>query len=86
VDFEISNTILNYLTPEKVFVLQSLILHDGLSTPDLARTINYSLDETNQLTQILYDDGVLVKNNGVFLINPLLYRQSVTLLKSKNLI
>jgi len=86
VNFEISSTILNYLTPEKVFVLQSLILHDGLSIPDLARTINYSFDETNQLTQILYDDGVLVKSNGVFLINPLLYRQSVTLLKSKNLI
>ncbi|MCW8802804.1 MAG: hypothetical protein OQK57_00260, partial [Ignavibacteriaceae bacterium] len=85
-DFEISDSILNSLTTEKVFVLQSLVLHDGLSAQDIARTINYSLDEITQLTQILHDDGVLIKNNGVFLINPLLYRQSVTLLKSKNLI
>jgi hypothetical protein len=85
-DLEISNTLLNSLSPEKIFVLQSLILHDGLRVPDLAKTINYSLAETNQLTQILYDDGVLVKNDDVFLINPLLYRQSVTLLKSKNLL
>ncbi|MGB5289695.1 MAG: hypothetical protein WBN42_14495, partial [Ignavibacteriaceae bacterium] len=63
-----------------------LILHDGLRFTDLAKTINYSLTETNQLVQILFDDGVLVKNDEAFLINPLLYRQSVTLLKSKNLL
>ena len=85
-DFEISNTILNSLSPEKTFVLQSLVLHDGLRVTDLARTINYSLNETRQLAQILYDDGVLVKNDDVFLINPLLYRQSITILKTKNLL
>jgi hypothetical protein len=85
-DLEISNTLLNSLVPERVFVLQSLVLHDGLRVSDLAKTLNFSMAETNQLTQILYDDGILVKNGEVFLINPLLYRQSVTLLKSKNLL
>lgn len=85
-NLEISDTILNSLSTEKIFVLQSLILHDGLRIPDLAKTINYSLQETHQITQILFDDGVLIKNDAVYLINPLLYRQSVTLLKSKNLI
>ena len=85
-DFEISNTILNSLSPEKIFVLQSLVLHDGLKVTDLARTINYSLNETRQLAQILFDDGVLVRNDDVFLINPLLYRQSITILKTKNLL
>ncbi|MBE0571197.1 MAG: hypothetical protein IH618_06600 [Ignavibacteriaceae bacterium] len=85
-DFEISNAILNSLSPEKIFVLQSLVLHDGLRVTDLARTINYSLNETRQLAQILYDDGVLVKNDDVFLINPLLYRQSITILKTRNLL
>jgi hypothetical protein len=84
--FVISDTILNSLSSEKIFVLQSLVLHDGLRVSDLAKTINYSFDETNQLTQILYDDGVLVKNEDVFLINPLLYRQTVLLLKLRNLI
>ncbi len=85
-DFEISNTILNSLSSEKIFVLQSLVLHDGLRVSDLAKTVHYSLDETNQLTQILYDDGVLVKNGDVLLINPLLYRQTVLILQSRNLI
>ncbi len=85
-DFEISNTILNSLSAEKIFILQSLVLHDGLRVPDLAKTVHFSLNETNQLTQILYDDGVLTKNGDVFLINPLLYRQTVLILKAKNLL
>jgi hypothetical protein len=85
-DLEISDTILNSLSSEKVFILQALILHDGMRVSDLTQTLNNSLNETYEIVQILYDDGVLVKNDDVFLINPLLYRQSVVLLKSKNLL
>ena len=85
-DFEISSSILNSLSSEKIFVLQSLVLHDGLRVSDLAKTVHYSLEETNQLTQILYDDGVLVKTGDVFLINPLLYRQTVLILQTRNLL
>jgi len=85
-DFQISDTILTSLSSEKVFILQSLLLHDGLKIPAISQTINISLKETREIVQILYDDGVLIKNNEVLFINPLLYRQSVILLKSKNLI
>ena len=85
-DFEISNTILNSLSAEKIFILQSLVLHDGLRVPDIAKTVHFCLNETNQLTQILYDDGVHTKNGDVFLINPLLYRKTVLILKAKNLL
>jgi len=85
-DLEISDTILNSLSSEKIFILQALILHDGMRVSDLTQTINSSLNETYEIVQILYDDGVLIKNDDVFLINPLLYRQSVVLLKSKNLL
>jgi len=85
-DFEISNTILNSLSKEKIFVIHSLVLHDGLRISDIAKTVNYSLDETSQLVQILYDEGVLVKNDEMFFINPLLYRQSIEILKINNLI
>jgi hypothetical protein len=85
-DFEISNTILNSLSKEKIFVIHSLVLHDGLRISDIAKTVNYSLAETSQLVQILYDEGVLVKNDEMFFINPLLYRQSIEILKTNNLI
>lgn len=85
-DFQISDSILDSLSAEKIFVLKALVLHDGLGVNDLSKAINYSLSETNQLMQILFDEGVLVKNDGVFFINPLLFRHSVKLLKSKNLL
>jgi hypothetical protein len=85
-DFQISDSILDSLSAEKIFVLKALLLHDGLGVNDLSKAINYSLNETNQLTQILFDEGVLVRNDGVFFINPLLYRHSVKLFKSKNLL
>ena len=85
-DFQISDSILDSLSAEKIFVLKALVLHDGLGVNDLSKAINYSLSETNQLMQILFDEGVLVKNDGVFFINPLLFRHSVKLLKTKNLL
>jgi hypothetical protein len=85
-DFEFSETILDSLSTDKIFVLHSLVLHDGLRISDIARTVNFSLEETHQLTQILYDDSVLIKNDEMYFINPLLYRQSVEILKVNNLI
>ena len=85
-DFQISDSILDSLSAEKIFVINTLLLHDGLGVNDLSKATNYSLSETSQLTQILFDEGVLVRSDGVFFINPLLYRHSVTLLKSKNLL
>lgn len=85
-DFEISSSVLNMLSQENLFLLQSLILHDGLKVQDLAKTINYSLDETSQLLQNLQDDNVIIKSEDVYMINPILYRRSVNILKTKNLI
>jgi hypothetical protein len=85
-DFEISSPILNLLSQEKIFVLQALILHDGLFSQDLAKTINYSNDEAKKLLQTLLDDGILVKSEEVYMINPILYRRIVNILKTKNLI
>ena len=85
-DFEISSSALNLLSQENLFLIQSLILHDGLRVQDLAKTINYSLDETNQLLQNLEDDNIIIKSEDIYTINPILYRRSVNILKTKNLI
>lgn len=85
-DFEISSSALNLLSQENLFLIQSLILHDGLRVQDLAKTINYSVDETSQLLQNLQDDNIITKSEDVYMINPILYRRSVNILKTKNLI
>ena len=74
------------LSEEKLFTLHSMLLHDGISIADHASVFSQP-QEVSKLTILpLYDDGVAVYNNGRFNINPLLFRQVVTLLSQKNII
>jgi hypothetical protein len=83
-NFEISNSLLNSLSSEKVFILHSLILQDGLKSDEINKTLNYAFNETTLLLQVMLDDGIIIKTEYIYYINPLLYRQTITLLKSKN--
>jgi len=83
-NFEISNSLLNSLSSEKVFILHSLILQDGLKSDEINKTLNYAFNETTLLLQVMLDDGIIIKTDDTYYINPLLYRQTITLLKSKN--
>ncbi len=74
------------LSAEKVFVLQTLVLHDGLTLSQLADSINISQAQANMLLIALMEDGILNKKKKVFLVNPIVYRAVINLLKSKNLI
>jgi len=83
-NFEISDSILNSLSAEKVFILHSLILQDGLKSDEINKTLNYSFNETSLLLQVMLDDGIIIKTDDTYYINPLVYRQTITLLKSRN--
>ncbi|WP_222933077.1 hypothetical protein, partial [Fulvivirga aurantia] len=71
---------------DKLHALTYLLLHDGLSEEEFCKCLNKSLVRCRAILYPLFEDGILVENNGYYLINPLLYRQTVALLKSKNII
>jgi hypothetical protein len=77
---------LTNLSNDKVFALSVLLLHDGLREEDYANIFDVSLDKSRLLFLLMRDDGIIVKQNDLYIINPLLYRQIVGLLKSKNII
>jgi hypothetical protein len=75
-----------------VLTLHLLLLHDGLSEEhyreiaeyrELGGTGNHKAGNNLNLLQ-LQDDGLIVRRGQNYLINPLLYRQVVGLLQSKN--
>lgn len=74
------------LTNDKVFALSALLMHDGLTEEDHSEILNVPINKSRLLFLLMHDDGIIVKQNGLFIINPLLYRQIVGLLKSKNII
>ncbi|MFY0600108.1 MAG: hypothetical protein JXR03_10590 [Cyclobacteriaceae bacterium] len=80
---------LNFLTTlsmDKIHALHALILHDGLVESQLSEVL-HSTEISGRLTLLeLLEDGILLEENGVFMVNPILYRNTINLLKSKNLI
>jgi hypothetical protein len=77
---------INSLTREKLFLLQSLLVHDGLPDDVIARVLNYTPEKARLLVIQLFDDGLIVLKRGLFVVNPLLYRQVVSTLKAANLL
>lgn len=74
------------LSNDKIFVLSALLIHDGLHEEDHSQIFSIPLNKSRLLFLLMHDDGIIVKQNDLFIINPLLYRQIVGLLKSKNII
>ncbi|MEM6358665.1 MAG: hypothetical protein AAF731_01150 [Bacteroidota bacterium] len=83
---DIDFSFLNSYGQDKLFGLTQLVLHDGLSEEDFMKVSGKSSTSSRNVLYPLYDDGILIEEDGIFSINPLLYRQVVSLLKTKNII
>jgi hypothetical protein len=74
------------LKNDRVFVLQALIMHDGLKLEQVGKVLSYSATKAKFLLLELLEDGVLIEKEQQFLVNPIIYRNTVLLLKSRNLL
>ena len=83
---ELAYSFLENLSNDKIFTLAALLIHDGLNIEDHSKIFSCSMSKSRLLFLLMYDDGIIVEQNDLFLINPLLYRQIVGMLKSKNII
>ncbi len=72
----------------QMLVLHALLLHDGLSEARFQEVSEHRTTKNTAATQLglrqLRDDGLVTLKDEVYTINPLLYRQIVQLLRSKN--
>ncbi len=83
---DIDFSFLSSLETPKVFTLHALLIHDGLTIESFSLVNNLPEVQSRLMLYVLLDDGVIVQKNGLYKINPLLYRQIVTLLQTKNII
>ena len=74
------------ISMDRMMTLLALILHDGLSESELSDVSNITLEESKFIILMLLEDGIIYRENNIFLINPLIYRNVIKLLQSKNLI
>lgn len=74
------------LSTSKIFILNSILLHDKLNIEHICQISSLDLEQTKRAVSSLLENGLLVINNDYYSINTLLYRQAVTMLKNKNFI
>ena len=77
---------INVLSMDKIYILHALIIHDGLTELQL-NDVLYTTNIAIKLLLIeLLQDGILLQRDDIFMVNPIIYRNLISLLKSKNLI
>ena len=74
------------MTETRIFILLALILHDGLTLADLTLVNNQSPDIFRLQVSSLEENGIIITDGGLLKVNPLIYQNVVSVLKSKNLI
>jgi hypothetical protein len=78
---------LEELSPDKVFVLLIIMTHGRINPNELATVLHKEIDQARLILRVLREDSILIeKDNGYFILNPILYRHVLEMLKSKNLI
>ena len=83
---DIDFSFLSSLETSKVFTLNALLIHDGLTAESFSTINNLPEAQSRLMLFVLLDDGVIIQKHGLYKINPLLYRQAVNLLQTKNII
>jgi hypothetical protein len=83
----IDTSFLNKITPEKLLLLNSILLQERLNMADIVELSSLDAQLTKNIVHTLFEKGLLTKENDEFYtINIFLYRQITSLLKSKNVI
>lgn len=77
---------LESISTQKITTLHALLLHNLLSESNLSDILSKDAEDLQILVLLLHDDGIIVKQDNRYMINPLLYRQTVNLLQSRNFI
>ncbi|MEP5611479.1 MAG: hypothetical protein ABJP45_04485 [Cyclobacteriaceae bacterium] len=77
---------LSLLSMEKLYTLHALVLHDGLDVEQLSVVLNTSKTNARLNLLVLLEDGIIIEKSNVYLVNPIVFRNIVNLLRTKNLI
>ena len=74
------------LPGDKLFALQSLMLHDGLTLEDFAEVMKETEPYCRNLLVPMLEKGLLIRPKQKFNINPVIYRAVYEYLRSRNFI
>jgi len=77
---------LETLSADKIYTLLLIVLHGKITVDIHASICNQSIQKSLKVLTILKEDSILILKGANYILNGILYRHVVQLLKSKNLI
>lgn len=83
---EIDVSFVKDLPGEHMFAMHTILIHDGLKLEDYARSFNIPESKCRNILIPMLEKGLLIRPKEKFNINPIIFRQVVSLLKSHNFI
>ena len=77
---------LEKISSEKAYALLVVLLHSKISIELYAESTNMNYDKSRRILSVLREDAILIQKGDYYILNGILYRHVVRLLKNRNLI
>ncbi|MBN3035732.1 MAG: hypothetical protein JW861_09105 [Bacteroidales bacterium] len=77
---------LKALSTDRLFTLYNLLLHETLTLQEHSEVLHVGPDRSRLILMSMTDDGILISSGAYYQINPLLYREVISLLQSRNIV
>ncbi len=84
--FAIDLSFVKKIKSDYLFALYTMLVHDGLTLSDYARLFYLSESSCRNILVPMLEKGMLIRPKEKFNINPIIYRQVVSYLRSRNFI
>jgi regulator of sigma D len=83
---EIDFSFIKELSAEELFVMQTIILHDGLLLEDFAKVMDKTEAASKNILVPMLEKGLLIRPRQKYNINPIIFNPVVSYLQSRNFI
>lgn len=84
--FDIDLSFVTSIKADYLFALHAMLIHDGLTLRAYSEVFNQSESQSRNMLVPMLEKGLLIRPKEKFNINPIVFRQVVNLLQSRNFI
>jgi predicted transcriptional regulator len=74
------------MSDTKLRMLKFIVLHNGITPEKLADLLRFSKDKSLLYLTQLHDDGIIIKKETIYDVNPIIYRQVIDQLYLMNIL
>ncbi len=83
---EMDNSFIKSIPQSKLIILRNILIHNGITIESHSHIFNEELDMAKLRLDQMLDDGLLIRNQEFYFVNPLIYSQIVNELYLQNLL